>query len=136
VMGPTPLLQTCKLLLSPSLVLQLCMNLLVITTFSQLLLHLLHLHMYAAEFLLFLSFFSFFFWKLLWLLVMNLLQHLGNIMRWVLIFEFVLSIDGGCGYCCFFFPWPVNFFDRVLSSMSLTGTLSPQIGALSNLTDL
>jgi hypothetical protein len=55
--------------------------------------------MYAAEFLLFLSFFSFFFWKLLWLLVMNLLQHLGKIMSWVLIFEFVLSIDGGCGYC-------------------------------------
>lgn len=53
------------------------MNLLVVTTSSQLLL-LLDLHMYAAEFLLFLSFFSFFFWKLLWLLVMNLLQHLGK----------------------------------------------------------
>jgi hypothetical protein len=36
----------------------------------------------------------------------------------------------------FLFPWPVNFFDRVLSSMSLKGTLSPAIGALSNLTDL
>jgi hypothetical protein len=34
------------------------------------------------------------------------------------------------------FAWPVNFFDRVLSSMSITGTLSPAIGALSNLIDL